>query len=90
MMKYFEELHERLENDEMKLADIPVIAGAIFIVVCVVLGEIGSVILAIGIFFAAIFGVNAATLLWLIPCALLFSICTALIVFGVTFAENNF
>ncbi len=67
----------------MKLLDIPILAAMILAAVVVVVGEIGC----FGWFFVILISAacdGAAELLMLIPCVIIFSICSAIICFVAT------
>lgn len=76
----FEEFCERVVDGEMKPLDIPILAAMILAAVVVVVGEVGCVFWFFGILISAICG-GAAKLLMLIPCAIIFSILSAVICF---------
>lgn len=76
----FGELCERLDNGEMRLRDIPILAAIILAAILIVGGEVGCFIWFFIILISAIGG-GATKLLMLIPCAIIFSILSAFICF---------
>ncbi len=74
-----EEFCERVVEGDINPIDIPVLAAIILAIVVVVVGEIGCVIWFFGILISTLLGGGAAKLLMLIPCAVIFSILTAII-----------
>lgn len=75
-----EEFFERMEEGEIRLSDVPVLTAIILCALTVVVGEIGCVLWFFGILILALCE-GAATLLMLIPCLILFSIFSAIIIF---------
>lgn len=84
----FEEFCERLSNGDIRLADIPILAAVILVVVVVVGGEIGCILWFFAILISALCS-GAAKLLALIPCMIIFSVLTAIIVFVAIKAESS-
>ena len=75
-----EEFFERVAEGEMKPSDVPILALFILCALAVVIGEIGCVFWFFAILIFALCN-GAAELLMLIPCSILFSILSAVIMF---------
>ena len=78
--QHFIDRFEKIAEDGPELKDIPYIALFIFTALIVVLGEIGCIIWAVAILVGVIMN-GVSELVWLLPCLVLFSILTAIIVF---------
>ena len=75
-----EEFFERVAEGEMKLSDVPILALFIRCALAVVIGEIGCVFWLFAILIFALCN-GVVELLMLIPCLILFSILSAVIMF---------
>ncbi len=80
MVDFFNKRIEQIEENGMQIVDIPIIALLIFAALVVVCGEIGCVIWFLAIIVQAISD-GVSKLLLLIPCTILTSIFTSIIVF---------
>lgn len=76
----FEEFWERMDDGEMRFCDIPVLAAIILAAIIVVVVWVGCVLWFFAILTSAVCN-GAAELLMLIPCAIIFSVLTAIICF---------
>lgn len=89
MIQSLKERIERMVEEGSKLNDIPYIALLIFAAIVVFGGELGCIIWFFGILVAALVH-GAAVLLQLIPCAILFSILTAVLLYVYWEMEENY
>ena len=74
------EFFNRIIEGEIKLGDVPILALFILFAIAVVIGEIGCVLWFFAILIFALCN-GAAEMLALIPCLILFSILSSIIVF---------
>lgn len=89
MIQSLKERIERMVEEGPKLNDIPYIALLIFAAIVVFGGELGCIIWFFAIFVMALVH-GAAALLQLIPCAILFSILTAVLLYVYWEMEENY
>lgn len=75
------EIFERIDDGEMEIADIPILAAFIIAAIFVIGGLIGCGIWLVCIPIVALFTLNATKLLMLIPCAAIFSVLLAIAIF---------